>query len=439
MPERRSSVGSARRARNAHGTVLTGVVLLLSVLAAGSARGEEETFECVVVPHSVLDLSSGVSGRLDSVHVDRAARVSAGQVLAELESHVERATLRLASARAAMRSELNLREARLEYDERRQNRMANLSLNRVASAQDVDDAERDAVLAGWQVRVAKDNLELAALEAERASASLELREVLSPFEGVVVERFKSPGEYVDEEPILRVARLDPLRVEVIIPIQHHARFRPGLDARVFPETSPDEPWVAEVTAVDAVGDPASGTFRARLELPNPEGKLLAGIKCMASLESGDPLQSPDGVVLDESVVPLWYSPQDMNNESDLLPGQQENPNSDPVVANVTDVQGSDDASDSTRDGAIAAEEPFEQSTETSDDAPGTPGTDPIVGDATVVDGILDSTDPMDENAMAIEEAFETSDETTDDVVGPRVTDPASASVPAPGSDIDLPG
>lgn len=280
--------------------------LFAGVLAAASVRAEEAGFECVVVPHSVLDLSSGVSGRLDVVHVERADRITAGQVLAELESNVERATFKLASARAAMHSEVNLRESRLEYDARRQSRMDNLSLNRVASAQEVDDAERDAVLAAWQVKVAKDNLHLAALEAERAAASLELRAVTSPFDGVVVERFKSPGEYVDEEPILRVARLDPLRIEVIIPIAEHPQFRPGLNARVYPETHPGQAWHARVTAVDAVGDPASGTFRARLELPNPDGKLLAGIKCTATLDTETPLQSPDGVVLGVPVVPPWF-------------------------------------------------------------------------------------------------------------------------------------
>jgi len=281
--------------------MLAALALLAGALAAGIARGEDGSFECVVLPHSVLDLSSGVSGRLDLVHVDRAERITAGQPLAELESRVERATLKLASARAGMRSEVGLREARLEYDTRHHDRLENLAVNRVASVQEVDDAARDAELAAWQVRVAKDNLILAALEADRAAASLELRTVLSPFDGVVVERFKSPGEYVDEEPILRVARLDPLRVEVIIPIDQHPRFHPGLDVRVYPETHPDAPWIARVTAVDAVGDPASGTFRARLELPNPDGRLLAGIKCMASLDADPAAGNVDGVVASEAL------------------------------------------------------------------------------------------------------------------------------------------
>ncbi|CAN0204246.1 unnamed protein product [Phaeothamnion confervicola] len=36
---------------------------------------------------------------------------------------------------------------------------------------------------------------------------------------------------------------------------------------------------ARVTLVDKVIDAASGTFGVRLELPNPGGRVPAGIKC----------------------------------------------------------------------------------------------------------------------------------------------------------------
>tara|TARA_R110002049_G_scaffold2743_5_gene21130 strand:- start:2478 stop:3389 length:912 start_codon:yes stop_codon:yes gene_type:complete len=262
------------------------IILVVSVCLLGAATAtiaDEISHECIVVPHTVLDLSSGVSGRVDTVHVDRADRIRAGQVLAELESHVERANLKLSETRASLDSEVNLREASLEFEQRRRLRIDNLSSLKVASEQEADDAEQNAVLAGWQLAVAKDNLYLARLEAERAAAVLELRNVISPFDGVVVERYKSSGEYVDEEPILRIARLDPLRVEVIVPIELHSDFEVGMSAEVFPETNPDQPWRATVTTVDIVGDPASGTFRARLELPNPDQSRLAGIKCTAQL------------------------------------------------------------------------------------------------------------------------------------------------------------
>ncbi len=264
--------------------LLLGAAACLLALATRADTGADpDRFECVVMPYRVLDLSSGVSGRLASVAVDRADRVSAGQVLAELESRVERANLALARARASMRSERNLRAAGHEFDQRREARLDSLHAVHAVSVQEKEDVERAARIGQWQVAVAEDNLRLAALEARRAEALLELRRVTAPFDGVVVERFKSPGEYVDEEAVLRIAQLDPLRVEVIVPIERYGEFAAGLVAQVYPETAADHPWRARVVAVDPVGDPASGTFRARLEVPNPDQSHLAGIKCQAAL------------------------------------------------------------------------------------------------------------------------------------------------------------
>jgi RND family efflux transporter MFP subunit len=261
---------------------------LLSITGQVLAADNAEDFECVVMPNRVLDLSSGVSGRLQRVLVERAERVSAGQPLADLESQVEQANLALARARANMNSEVQLRASGLDFDERRLARIDNLQAKKVVSVQDQDEAARAAKLGQWQLAVAKDNLRLAKLDTGRAEAALALRRVVSPFDGVVVERFKSPGEFVDKEAILRVAQLDPLRIEVIVPIARYSEFNVGQSVTVFPETNPQAPWQAPVIAVDAVGDPASGTFRARLEYPNPGQRHLAGIKCMARLENTAP-------------------------------------------------------------------------------------------------------------------------------------------------------
>ena len=41
-----------------------------------------------------------------------------------------------------------------------------------------------------------------------------------------------------------------------------------------------------MSVVDHVIDAASGTFRVRLELPNPDNRLPAGLKCVVSVEPG---------------------------------------------------------------------------------------------------------------------------------------------------------
>ena len=45
-----------------------------------------------------------------------------------------------------------------------------------------------------------------------------MRTIRSPINGVVVERFMSPGEFPKQERILKLAQLHPLRVEAYVPI-----------------------------------------------------------------------------------------------------------------------------------------------------------------------------------------------------------------------------
>ena len=59
--------------------------------------------------------------------------------------------------------------------------------------------------------------------------------------------------------------------------------------RVVYVSSPEAPFEGEyeaiVTIVDRVVDAASGTFAVRLELPNENGRLPAGLKCSVSFPS----------------------------------------------------------------------------------------------------------------------------------------------------------
>jgi RND family efflux transporter MFP subunit len=273
---------------------------------AGEGSGTEATapmvLECVMLPHEVVDVSSGAEGLIESVEVDRSDRIERGQVVAMLESSVESANLAVARTRAELDTQVRLHEAALSFDDRRRSRSTTLYERNVISSHDKDKADEAAVLRRYQLREARDRRRLAQLEQARAQALLALRTVRSPLAGVVLERFKSPGEYVEEEAIVRVARLDPLRVEVIAPLELHGSIRPGMRAEVDPETA--APREATVTMVDAVADPGSGTFRVRLELPNPGLELLAGSKCTARLLEGgadaaalavhDPVAAPAG-------------------------------------------------------------------------------------------------------------------------------------------------
>ncbi|MCP5089443.1 MAG: HlyD family efflux transporter periplasmic adaptor subunit [Gammaproteobacteria bacterium] len=122
--------------------------------------------------------------------------------------------------------------------------------------------------------------QLAKLELDRTEAILEQRTIRSPMDGVIIERVLSPGEFVDNDShIVRLARLDPLFVETFLPVELYNKVRKGMTAIIEPEAPVGGRHEAIVTTIDRVFDSASGTFGVRLELPNNDERLPAGLRC----------------------------------------------------------------------------------------------------------------------------------------------------------------
>ncbi len=255
--------------------VLTGLVPLASAAS--------ETLNCVILPDEQVELGSPVPGVVEHINVRRSQRVKAGQAIARLESSVERATVALAHARASSDTEIELRRVEHGYETQHRNRLHTLQVRQAVSPQSMDDAERAAEAAQLRVRLAQDRRREAVLDQRRADAVLALKTIVSPIDGVVLQLNKRVGEYVESQPIARIARLDPLRVEVIAPLALFGIVREGMQVAVSPETDLGRERIATVSAVDAVADAGSGTFGIQLSLPNPGLELPAGIKCTGRL------------------------------------------------------------------------------------------------------------------------------------------------------------
>jgi multidrug efflux pump subunit AcrA (membrane-fusion protein) len=190
----------------------------------------------------------------------------------------------MAKIKAEMLAAHKSNQVRLEFGERRFVRTDELYRKGLIPMKDFDEAETGKILAEIGVLEARENEQLARAELVRAEAAYALRSVRSPINGVVVERLLAPGEFAKQAPILKLAQLDPLRVEVIAPVQLWGQIAVGTSAQVMPEAPVKGSHRARVTIVDRVIDPASGTFGVRLELPNPNLRLPAGLKCTVRFE-----------------------------------------------------------------------------------------------------------------------------------------------------------
>jgi hypothetical protein len=72
-------------------------------------------------------------------------------------------------------------------------------------------------------------------------------------------------------------------VEVVVPAALYGTISAGSMLTVTPELPTASPRQAKVTLVDSVIDGPSNTFRVRLELPNPNYELPAGLRCKVDL------------------------------------------------------------------------------------------------------------------------------------------------------------
>ena len=254
-----------------------------SPFASGSA--ELPLLDCVIEPHTVIELNSRVDGILEELLVERGDTIEPGQVVAKLDSGVEEAAVAYSEARAAMDAEILGGKESLAFGRRNQERIGKLYAKKAVSFHDIDKAETETKLAKFNLEKAQDKKRLAELELVQAKETLKLHTIRSPIRAVVVDRYLDTGESVEDRPIFKLAQIDPLRVEVIVPVDHFGQIESGQTASVYPEAPLTSEHRAVVNIVDPVVDAASGTFRVRLTMPNPNHALPSGLKCQVKFHS----------------------------------------------------------------------------------------------------------------------------------------------------------
>jgi RND family efflux transporter MFP subunit len=257
-----------------------GVILGLLASYAGSVQAQESApLDCLLEPNRVVDVSSAVRGVLSAVEVDRGDLVEQDQIVARLDSRVEQAAMELAQARARASAEVQADKLNAEFAARRSERLGALFDKRAISGDQFDESDTIARMRELEHQQAREKQHLAQLEARQTEEILKRHTVRSPVRGVVIQRYLSPGESAEDRPILRIAEIQTLRAEAIIPVALLGTVKVGQQAVIVPEAPLTGHYVGTVSVVDRVADAASGTFRARVSLANPDSALPSGLRC----------------------------------------------------------------------------------------------------------------------------------------------------------------
>jgi RND family efflux transporter MFP subunit len=256
-----------------------------ALAAPGLNQAQPGALGCLIEASAIVEVGASVIGVLDSIAVERGDVIKKGQVLAQLEANVERAAVTLAQVKVRNQADILSAQSQKEYAAKKALRTAELTELKFVSDQAREQAETEASMAGMKLAQALEQRTLATQELALARAQLAQRTVLSPLNGVVVDRYAAVGERIENRPILKLAQIDPLRVEVVLPASQFKHVKAGMAARVLPELQGMKAQTATVAIVDRVIDAASNTFRARLTLPNPDLGLPSGVRCKVELGS----------------------------------------------------------------------------------------------------------------------------------------------------------
>lgn len=242
-----------------------------------------EPLNCLIEPDRVADVGSASVGVIEEIRVERGDFVKAGQVLARLSAGVERASAAVAESRARADAEVKAAEAAFVLARSKYDRARDLVKANFISPQALEQADAEARVAYQRAQQARDARDVAQREFELSSAQLGQRVIRAPFEGIVVERYRTQGERIEREPVVKIARIHPLRVEAIAPAALFGTIQPGQTGRVTPQLKQFGTLTATVTLVDRVVDAASNSFRVRLTLPNPQLSIPSGLRCSVAL------------------------------------------------------------------------------------------------------------------------------------------------------------
>lgn len=281
--------------------------------ASGSAPGPapgtsaraapRPTVGCLIGPEAVADIGTPVTGLVAFVAVDRGDTVRTGQTLIQLENEVERNNFEAARSRATMDADVRAAEANVALARQRHVRATELVDKGFASPQTLEQALAEHEVAAQKLQQARSQKTVTNHELGLVKAQLSQRTLKSPFNGVVIERFVSPGERAEDKPLLRLAMLDPLRVELVMPATRWGSVAVGDSVPIVPELPGANALKAQVSHIDKIIDAASNTFRVRLALPNPGNRLPAGARCRVEGAAGGLAAAPGAAVTPTAVRP----------------------------------------------------------------------------------------------------------------------------------------
>jgi RND family efflux transporter MFP subunit len=235
------------------------------------------------------------TGYLKKWYFDYGARVKAGDLLAEIDAPDVDEQLR--QARATLDSDqANLAKAELDYtyNATTAKRYEALANTNGVTPQELDLYHANMAKARTAVSVAKANIAADTANVKRLEDMQSFERITAPFAGTVTARNYDIGALITAngtagiQPMFRIAETDVLRVWVNVPQAFATLVKPGLTAELKVREYPGKVFGGKVAHTAGALETATRTLLTEVQVPNPNGKLLAGMYCEVTFDLTDP-------------------------------------------------------------------------------------------------------------------------------------------------------
>jgi HlyD family secretion protein len=259
-----------------------------------------------------VTISSEADGKVAKILADLGDRVSAGQLLVQLDNEKQQysyAQQQAALARTlaqygapdsehlpeledtpdARRANADLVQATQAYD-----RASELSKRTLISQQALDDAkaalQSKRAIYNSAIQNAKNlRASIQASEATMKLAARQLRdtEIRAPFDGFVQKRFVNMGELVKTQmPVMAIVQLDPLKVTAEIPVKMAPWINAGQVVDLKVDAYQDRKFTGKVSRISPAVNTATRAFPFEALVPNKDAVLKPGTFARVHIESG---------------------------------------------------------------------------------------------------------------------------------------------------------
>jgi RND family efflux transporter MFP subunit len=252
--------------------VCSWVISSVLLAASGTVSGDAQ-IAAITVPSADVTLSFTQPGRIAKIHFKEGETVRAGDALVQLDDAADQ--IRLAVLRAESENLTQIQAAEASLDQKRVDlkKLQIAAEHNAATELEVEHAKLDVRIAELSLKVAIFEHEQAQRKYEEAKILIDNMSLKTPIDGSIEKINVETGESVNAlGDVVRVVQIDPLWIEVPVPLTKTTNLRRGNTARVDFQ-DPDKISVGgTIVFIGAVADAASGTLRVRVELPNKSNR-----------------------------------------------------------------------------------------------------------------------------------------------------------------------